>query len=404
MIARRSILASLAVAAVVGPFGRPTFAQAGDRFVFFGGRVHLGGEVSGTMAPQDGGYFNYTDYQTSSLRLLRLDLAAEARLVTAASVLAEVRSDNLSAPRVYALYLRLRPWADRAVDVQAGLVPPVFGALPRRRYVYDNPLPSLPLAYQYLTDLRADAVPATAEQLVEQRGKGWLLRYPTGSTEPAPGVPLANAERWDTGVQLRLGREPLSLAVALTQGTLSHPRLRDDNGGKQLSGRLAWKPRPAFTIGLSGAVGEFLSDEALDALPVSARGPFRQQALGADLELARGYWILRGEAVWSRWDLPAVEETRLDSPLDALGAYAELRYKLRPGLYLAGRIEHLGFSEVDSALGRKSWDAPVTRLELGAGYSIRRELLLKASWQHNRRDAGLVRKNDLFAAQVLLWF
>lgn len=384
--------------------GWPPLAEAGDPLVLFGGRLRLGGEVSGTIAPQDGGYFNYTNYQTSSLRLLRLDLAAEVRLLTAASVGGEVRSDNLSAPRVYALYLRLRPWAERAFDVQAGLVPPVFGALPRRRYAYDNPLPSLPLAYQYLTDLRADAVPTTAEQLVEQRGKGWLLRYPTGSTEPAPGVPLANAERWDTGVQLRLGGEPLSLAVALTQGTLSHPRLRDDNGGKQLSGRLAWKPRPAFTVGLSGAVGEFLSDEALDALPPSARGPFRQQALGADLELARGYWILRGEAVWSRWNMPAVEETLLDSPLDALGAYAELRYKLRPGLYLAGRLEHLGFSVVDSALGRTSWDAPVTRLELGAGYSIRRELLLKASWQHNSRDAGLVRKNDLVAVQVLLWY
>ena len=46
----------------------------------------------------------------------------------------------------------------------------------------------------------------------------------------------------------------------------------------------------------------------------------------------------------------------------------------------------------------------MTRLELGAGYSIRRELLLKASWQHNSRDAGLVRKNDLFAVQVLLWY
>lgn len=397
-------LAVLAVAVALGLLVRPTLAEAGDPLAFFGGRLRLGGEVSGTIAPEDGGYFNYTNYQTSSLRLLRLDLAAEVRLLTAASVVGEVRSDNLSAPRVYALYLRVRPWADRAFDVQAGLVPPVFGALPRRRYAYDSPLPSLPLAYQYLTDLRADAVPATAEQLVAQRGKGWLLRYPTGSTEPAPGVPLANAERWDTGVQLRLGREPLSLAVALTQGTLSHPRLRDDNGGKQLSGRLAWKPRPAFTIGLSGAVGEFLSDQAFDALPASVRGPFRQQALGADLEIARGYWILRGEAVWSRWNMPAVEETRLDSPLDALGAYAELRYKLRPGLYLAGRLEHLGFSAVDSTLGRKSWDAPVTRLEAGAGYALRRELLLKASWQHNSRDAGLVRKNDLVAVQVLLWY
>ena len=150
-------------------------AEAGDPLVFFGGRLRLGGEVSGTLAPEDDGYFNYSDYEISSLRLFRLGLAGEFRLAASASVVAEVRSDNLSSPHVYALYLRVRPWADRALDLQAGMVPPVFGAFPRRRYAYDNPPPSLPLAYQYLTDLRADAVPRTAEELVAQRGRGWLV-------------------------------------------------------------------------------------------------------------------------------------------------------------------------------------------------------------------------------------
>ena len=213
-----------------------------------------------------------------------------------------------------------------------------------------------------------------------------------------------DAERWDTGVQARLGREPWSLAVALTQGTLSRPRLHDDNDGIQLSGRLAWKPGPALTVGLSGATGEFLSSQVSDPLSPSVHGHYRQQALGADLELAHGYWIFRGEAVWSRWRLPALAETRLDSPLDALGAYAEVRYKVRPGLYLAGRVEHLGFSSLDTSLGRQSWDAPVTRVEAGAGYALRRDLLLKASWQHNSRDGGRVPRNDLFSGQVSLWF
>jgi hypothetical protein len=91
-------------------------------------------------------------------------------------------------------------------------------------------------------------------------------------------------------------------------------------------------------------------------------------------------------------------------PLDALGAYAEARYKVWPGLYVAGRVEHVGFSRIDSSLGRKTWDAPVSRVEIGAGYTVSRHVLLKASWQHNRRDGGRVRENDLVAAQVLLWF
>jgi hypothetical protein len=316
----------------------------------------------------------------------------------------EGRLDNLAEPRVYALYLRLRPWSSRAFDLQAGLVPPVFGSFARRRYALDNPLPSLPLAYQYLTTLREDALPANAEQLVAQRGRGWLVRYPIGDTTPGPGRPLVNAERWDTGVELRLGVRPLSLALAVTQGTLSHPEVEDLNGGKQVSARLAWTPSPALALGLSAASGDFVADAALSALPQPAPGPFRQQALGLDLEWSAGQLILRGEAVASRWRLPAVEATRIEDPLDALGLYAEARYKLRPGLYLASRLERLTMSELPSAFGSRGWDAAVTRFELGAGFSPARHVLLKASFQNNWRDGGRVRENHLVAGQVLLWF
>jgi hypothetical protein len=371
--------------------------------VFLGGRVRLGGEASGTIAPEDEGYFNYNDYSNQSLQLFRLSLAAEVRLAAPLSLLGEVRSDNLASPRLYALYLRFRPWATRELDVQAGLVPPVFGSFPRRRYAYESPLPSLPLAYQYLTNLRYDAMPANAEQMVAQRGRGWEVVYPIGSSESATGVPLVNAERWDAGVEVRVGREPLSLAVALTEGSLSRPR-GGDKDGSQIAGRLQFRPGPAFTAGLSAASGAFFSREVDDALPASARADFRQKALGLDLEWARGYWIVRAEAVFSRWNLAALDETRIVDPLDALGAYAEARYKVWPGLYVAGRVEHVGFSRIDSSLGRKTWDAPVSRVEIGAGYTVSRHVLLKASWQHNRRDGGRVRENDLVAAQVLLWF
>jgi hypothetical protein len=396
--------ATRGAAAALGVCLAAAGAGAAEPASFLGGRLLLGGEVSGTIAPEDEGYFNYSDYEVSSLRLFRVDLLAEARLASFASLLLDVRSDNLDEPRVYALYLRIRPWADREVDLQAGRVPPVFGAFPRRRYAYDNPLPSLPLAYQYLTIMREDAVPARAEDLVARRGRGWLVGYPVGSAEPEPGLPLVNAERWDVGAQVRLGREPLSLAVAVTQGTLAYPRVSDDNDGKQVSARLAWTPAPALVAGVSGATGERLARELQDALPPEARGEYRQRALGLDLQWSAGYWIVRAEAVWSRWELPPLDPTRIEHPLDTVGFFAEARYKLRPGIYLAGRAERLAFAEIPSALGRQAWDAPVTRVEAGAGWLPRRGVLLKASWQHNWRDGGRVRENDLVAGQVVLWF
>jgi hypothetical protein len=398
----RRLVAS--IAACLALAGQSAPARAGDALAFWGGRIRLGGDASGTIGPEDQGYFNHGNYGVSSLRLLRLDLAAELRVSSAAALLAAVRSDNLAAPRVYALYLRVRPWSSRELDLQAGLIPPVFGAFPHRHYSADDPLPSVPLAYQYLTSLRYDAVPANADQLLAQRGRGWQVRYPVGSREAGPGVPLVNGERWDVGLEVRLGREPLSLAVAVTQGTLSHPELRDENSGKQVSARFAWKPSAALTLGLSGATGDFLSHEVTDGLPPSAGDSFRQKAIGVDIELARGHWILRAEGLWNRWQLPKLDAALADTPLDALGVYAEGRYKLRPGLYLAGRVERLEFGLLEGAGGPQSWDAPVTRCELGGGLSLRRDVLLKASWQHNWRDGGRVRQNDLVAAQLSVWF
>jgi hypothetical protein len=401
-VGRRAILASLRCLLALLAGGAVAQAQPVS---LFGGRVLLAGEAGGTIAvPDDEGYFNYSDYATSSLRLFRVDLALEVRLARFVSLLADVRSDNLGTPRFYALYLRLSPWPGRPVDVQAGLVPPVFGAYPRRRYASESPLPSVPLAYQYLTDLRYDAVPATAEQLVQQRGRGWLVSYPVGSTQSEPGLPLVNGERWDAGVELRLGREPLSLAVAVTQGSPSRPTVRDDNGGKLVTGRLAWTPGPWLTVAVSAASGDFLASSVIDSLPPPARHGYSQEVLGADAQWSRGYWIVCAEVLWSRWALPALAETRIGAPLSAYAGFVEARYKIRPGLYTAARIERLAFSTVDSTLGRQAWDAPVTRLEAGLGFVPQRHVLLKASWQHNGRDAGRVRRNDLVAAQLVLWF
>jgi hypothetical protein len=45
----------------------------------------------------------------------------------------------------------------------------------------------------------------------------------------------------------------------------------------------------------------------------------------------------------------------------------------------------------------------VTRLETGAGYYLRRNLVMKGSYQHNWREDGLVRSRGLFAAQLHFW-
>jgi hypothetical protein len=387
-------------------------------------RTALAGEISASMGPDDHGYFNFADYDSSTLRLFVASLSASVRVTPHISLLGEARSENAQGVRAAALYVRVRPWRGRALDLQAGRIPPIFGRYARRAYGADNPLIGWPLAYQYLTTLRPDAIPSSADSLLAIRGRGWRVGYPaagvappsygqvpdTGSPEPPAdaGVPLVSAFRWDTGVQVHAGGGALQGALALTQGSLSNPRVDDDNAGKQVAGRVTWTPVPAVSLGASGASARFLSSGAVRGAAAGSGGPGDQRALGVDAELSSGHWILRGELIASWWRVPAIHAPRIDAALRATAGLIEMRYRVRPGLYVAARGEHLGFSSVTGTLfgGRPTtWDAPVSRVEAGLGYSLARNVLLKVSGQYNERDADRPRRVGRFAAaQLSVWF
>jgi hypothetical protein len=369
-----------------------------------GGRFTLGGEVVATAGSSDtDAFFNYTDYEHNALRLLRLSLAGAWRPARRLAFVGELRSDGLDQVRAFAAYVRVRPWAEREFDIQAGRIPPVFGAFARRAYGQGNPLIGYPLAYQYLTSLRADAAPLAADDLLRMRGRGWQSSFPAGSQTLAPGLPLISAFRWDTGVQLRWVSGPLESSAALTNGTPSNPRVRDDNSGKQLSGRVALTPVPGLVIGASAARGAWLAAD----IGRHSDDTFAQTAMGLDLEYAWDRWIVRGEAIFSRWDLPYAAATTNGRDVRAAAAWLEARYRLTPRVYLAARADRLAFSDVSGetlGAGPTPWDAPVERLEAVAGYYIQRNVIARAGVQANWRDGGRIRQRTYLSAQVGWWF
>ena len=397
-----SILVVLANTAVVGAQGLPS-----EPIALADGRVTVSGDVSATFGSPDPGFFNYTDYEHSALRLVRIDVAAAAKAGPHFSLLGEVRSENIDTLQAYALFARIRPWTGRDFDIQVGRIPPTFGAFGRRTYANDNPLIGYPLAYQYLTSLRPDALPANADELLQKRSLGWLVRYSVGAPSVDRGVPLVSAFRWDSGVQVHAGAGIFSAAAAVTAGTVSNPLFSDDNGGRQFAGRLEVRPIAGLIAGTSFARGRFVSDAAVrsalgDAAPSE---DFRQTAWGADAEYSHGYYLVRFESIVSAWRIPTIRAPAIDEPLRAVSTSLEGRYKIVPGLYAAARFEHLGFSDVVGSTSTLPWDAPVTRVEVGTGYSLQRNLLLKISYQHNTRDGGVLRRiENLGAGQLVFWF
>jgi hypothetical protein len=384
-----TVLATASARAQELPYGPLTFAN---------GRITLGAEISISATPQDdeeGAWFNYTDYEHNALRLMRLGLTADVRIADRISLLTEIRSENGDEIEPYALYVRVRPLKSLPMDIQAGRIPPTFGAFARRNYATGNPLIGYPLAYQYLTSIRADALPAEVDDLLRMRARGWRPSYPIGSLESTPGMPLITAFRWDTGIQVRVGSERLTLSTAVTNGTLSDPRTKDNNSGKQISGRAQWRLHPGVVLGGSAAQGPYVS-EAVQVM--ENRNGSTQRALGIDGEFSRDYWVLRGEVIWNQWQVPT-----LARPVSAASVFLEGSYKILPGVFVATRIDRLGFSRVSSPLRTRTWDAPVTRIESGAGIYIRRNLLAKGTYQHNWRDGGLVQSRGLIAFQLQFW-
>ena len=399
---------------VVGCWLAPGAVQAQDwpqeTPTLAGGRIAVGGELTVTVAPDDEGEFNVTDYSGNALQLVRVALSASVRPVDPLTLVAEVRAEGDTTGGPWsalptALYLRVRPWRDRPIDLQIGRIPPVFGAAGRRVYAHNQVLIGYPLNWQYLTVLRPDSVPSTADELLSARGS--YYGYSVGADGYARGVPLATAFRYDTGAEVRFGdeRSPVSMSAALTAGTLSRPGMRDSNGGPQVSARAAFRPVMGLVAGVSFAEGRFLARQVKDSLPAASRERrYAQRTWGADVEYSRGYWLVRGELVSARWRLPALEAPRLDQPLRATGVTLEGQYRLTPRLTAAARVDRLSFSRVRGTYVEMPWDAPVTRVEAGVAFKLTRQLIARTSLQVNRRDRGGVRRAVVPTAQVTWWF
>jgi hypothetical protein len=368
------------------------------------GRMVIGAEVSATLSNEDPGFFNYTDYEYSALRNFRFGVTAQVRATRRLQFLGEIRVDHGDRLQPFALYARIRPWPERNFDIQVGRIPPTFGAFARGTYGTSNMLIGTPLAYQYLTSLRPDALPSVPDDLVRMRGRGWLANYPLGNKDPDRGLPVINGFRWDTGVQVHGVNGLIEWTGAVTTGSLSNPRVDDDNGGRQIAGRAVLRPAAALALGASVSRGAFLSRNLSSVLDEwSDVENAVQNAIGVDAEYSAGRFLGRSEMIWAQWTLP-MPGVRREVELEAMSLLAEARYRIFPGFHVAGRAERLGFNRIQTTSGRIDWDAAVRRFEVGASYAIIRNVIVKASWQRNLRDGGRILREDLGAVQAVYWF
>ena len=385
-------------AAQVPEYGPPA---AGSERVIGGG-----GEFMTIAGPKDdAAFFNYTDYDRNGLRITRLRLFGEWRPAARVSFVGELRTENGSDLTAPALYGRWRPLVAHDLVIQAGRVPSVVGAFPRHAYGRDNVVLGQPLAYQYLTSLRPDAVPATTDDLIRMRGRGWQPSYPIGSTAIAPGIPLVAVSRWDTGVSGRWRAGRVDLAGAVTRGSPAIPVVKETNDGVMWSGRAGVQLPGGISAGVSAARGQWLSSSVLSLVSDGLARPADQSIVGADAEAGYGPVVVRAEWIRAVFELPVgIGGAGKDLKLAAWSGFAEARYRPHARLQAGLRIERLSFDDVPAVATAVDWDADVDRIEAVLGLRLSRHAELRGGWQQNWREGGRVRKRGLPVVGVLYWF
>src|SRR6266513_443144 len=107
----RPTVALVAWLGLGSPLGAQTLPS--EPIALADGRVTVSGDVSASFGARDPGFFDYTDYEHSALRMVRIDLSGAVKAGPHFTVLAEVRTENFDRLKPYALYLRIRPWTAR---------------------------------------------------------------------------------------------------------------------------------------------------------------------------------------------------------------------------------------------------------------------------------------------------
>ncbi len=276
----------------------------------------------------------------------------------------------------FGAYATFHPSPGRDLNLEIGLIPWPIGDWAPRANSDKNPLIGIPTMYHYHTSLVQGVVVPSTDALIAAAGQGSYGVSYAGW----PGMPIIYDQWWDFGAAFLGSARPFEFAVGFVNGSPGFPNPGvDHTPGKSVMGRLGLAPMPSLRFGVSGSYGPYLDDGVEGSLsPGQKVGDFNQVLAMADVELSTGHAEFHAEGFSNMWETPTVGD------LGVKGGYAELKYALPAGFYVAGRYDVMRFDDVVDSTGTAlSWDADVDRLEVGAGYRVTKGVIAKVTYQRN---------------------
>ena len=252
----------------------------------------------------------------------------------------------------------------------------------------------------------SDAFVIDAGKMLHPVGAFGARRYSTRN--PLVGVPHGYPVQYPVGLQLSGARGRVDYRAAVVSLPVHHEEYTPEPTARARPAIGAgFTPTTGVRVGASATWGPYLNRELAPELLAGRSWRAYTQRVGAiDVQLSRGYLELRGEVAAARYEVPDDAADRVTA-VHGLAYYAEAKYTLAPRLFVAGRVERNDYAYIDPAPD-STWVANATNVyngELGVGYRLSPQTLLKASVRADRWDVppalrDKLRDGTAFALQV----
>lgn len=355
-------------------------------------QVNVGGEVATTFRNvektdfSNRTFLNYSNFNTLRARVY-IDAQASENVSVFTQILVDTWEFNL-----YGAYARIDPLIGNYVSAQIGLIPHPIGAWGERTYQMVNPLIGTPLLYNY----HSAYVPSRADSLRTVDDLWASIEDRSNS-----GLPVIYDACWNTGAEFYGSAGKLDYSLGLLTGAVSYMNIQDQTGGVQPTVHLAYNFSPGLRLGGSAYYGPYLFDNGFnDSLPTGASfTDYINAGAGYELYFAHRMLEIHSEGFFSYWEHPYLPR------LDVLSGYAEGKYTVHAGWYLAGRFDWYMPGDVSNAAGEtKGWDYDLYRYEFGLGFKLNRATITKLVAQLNRYPDEEDLNHDLVAFQIVVGY
>jgi hypothetical protein len=342
----------------------------------------------------------------------RLSLFLDAQLGRHLYAFAQARFDNGFDPdepgplaRLDEYVLRLTPFDDGRLSLQAGKFATVVGNWTLRHGSWENPFITAPLPYENLTGIwDTDAVRSVPELMA------WAGVLPRPDAAGAfldqyRNIPIIWGPSYASGASVfgQVGEVDYAFEVKNTSLS-SRPQTwaptETQWQNPTLSGRVGFMPDEMWNIGFSASAGPYLQPEAGATLaPGRGLDSYLEVVLGQDVSFAWHHVQLWAEAYEARFEIPGVGNA------DTQAYYVEAKYKFAPQLSGALRWNQQFFSSLPlPGGGGAAWSRAVTRIDAGPAYRLTAHVQMKLQYSLERQQADIGAWSQLVAVQMTTRF